>query len=324
MTKRTILVTGGSGLVGSGIRAVLDLPTTEGGVSSHHGDDKFIFVTSKEADLCDLASAEALFVKYKPTHVIHLAAFVGGLFRNLKYPVDFFHINLTMNNNIVALCHKYNVEKLVSALSTCIFPDKTTYPIDETMVHDGPPHESNFAYAHAKRMIDVANRAYFAQYGRKYTSIIPTNVYGPHDNFHLEDAHVVPALLHKMKKAKEAGTGLTVMGSGSPLRQFIHSHDLARLILWVIRDYDEVDPIILSVDENDEISIKDVVSAIAEAYEFKGEITYDVTKADGQYKKTASNTKLRQYLPDYKFVSFKEGIKQTVQWFEENYETCRK
>ncbi len=106
----------------------------------------------------DLKATEALFEKHKPTHVIHLAAFVGGLFRNMKYPVEFYNWNMAMNNNIMECSHKHKVSKLISCLSTCIFPDKTTYPIDETMVHNGPPHFSNAAYAHAKRMIDVANK----------------------------------------------------------------------------------------------------------------------------------------------------------------------
>ena len=105
-----------------------------------------------------MAACEAIFHKHRPTHVIHLAAFVGGLFRNMKYPVRFYNDNLSMNNNIIQCAHKYDVQKLISCLSTCIFPDKTSFPIDETMVHNGPPHHSNAAYAHAKRMIDVANQ----------------------------------------------------------------------------------------------------------------------------------------------------------------------
>ena len=272
----------------------------------------------------NLAECEALFEKHRPTHVIHLAAFVGGLFRNMKYPVEFYNYNLSMNNNILACSHKYKVQKVISCLSTCIFPDKTTYPIDETMVHNGPPHFSNAAYAHAKRMIDVANHAYHQEYGCNFTSVIPTNIYGPHDNFHLEDSHVIPGLIHKFYLAQKNGTPMTIMGTGTPLRQFIYSEDLAKLFLWVLREYNSVEPIILSVGEEDEVAIKDVVQYIAEAFDFKGEIRYDTTKADGQFKKTASNAKLKSLYPDFKFTPIREGIQKTVQWFLDNFETARK
>lgn len=320
MDKRVILVTGGTGLVGQGIQAVLTHPE----IKAHHGTDEFVFLGSKDGDLRDMTVCEAIFDKYKPTHVIHLAAFVGGLFINMAKPVEFYNDNLSMNNNIIQCSHKFGVKKLISCLSTCVFPDKTTYPIDETMVHNGPPHSSNFAYAHAKRMIDVANKAYNQEYGCMFTSVIPTNIYGAHDNFHLQNSHVIPGLIHKFYNAKRDGTDMTVWGTGSPLRQFIYNEDLAKLFLWTLREYDSVEPIILSVGEEEEVSIKDVVLAIAEAFDFKGKIVFDDTKADGQYKKTASNAKLRELCPDFKFMDIKEGIKKSVDWFIANYDIARK
>jgi GDP-L-fucose synthase len=155
--------------------------------------------------------------------------------------------NMLINDNVLQACHEYNVTKCVSCLSTCIFPDKTTYPIDETMVHNGPPHSSNYGYAYAKRMIDVQNRAYHDQHGRMYTSVIPTNIYGPHDNFNLENGHVVPGLINKCYMAKRDKTDLVCWGSGTPLRQFIFSEDLAKLFIWSLRNYDSIEPLILSV-----------------------------------------------------------------------------
>jgi nucleoside-diphosphate-sugar epimerase len=272
------------------------------------------------------------------------------------------------------------VAKCVSCLSTCIFPDKTSYPIDETMIHNGPPHDSNYGYAYAKRMIDVQNRALRDQHGRKYTSVIPTNIYGPHDNYHLHDSHVIPGLIHKTYLAMQKGEDLTVWGSGSPLRQFIFSRDLAKLFIKVLEEYDSSEPIILSVPEEDEVSIKDVVRMVAEvgahvlmpclvaclaacmqlcspahartptphtrthvhththththtclqlhartqASDFKGEIKHDLTKSDGQFKKTACNDKLRKLWPDFRFTPIEEGIKQSVEWFRDNYATARK
>jgi len=192
------------------------------------------------------------------------------------------------------------------------------------MIHNGPPHDSNFSYAYAKRMIDVLNKAYNGQHGCHFTSVIPTNIYGPHDNYDLEDSHVIPGLIHKLYNAQRAGQDFTVLGTGKPLRQFIFSHDLARLFIWTLREYEEIDPIILSVGEEDEVSIKDVAESIVKSMNFTGNLVFDTSKSDGQYKKTASNHKLRKYLPDFKFTPFQEGVDISVKWFIENYETCRK
>jgi len=311
-----VLVTGGSGLFGKALESVIAESPIEG--------ETWYFASSKDADLKDKESTRKLFEKVRPTHVIHLAAMVGGLFKNMKYPADFFTDNMLMNDNVLSCSKEFNVVKLVSCLSTCIFPDKTTYPIDETMVHNGPPHFSNEGYAYAKRMIDVANRAYNKQYGCKFTSIIPTNVYGPHDNFSIEDGHVIPGLIHKCFLAKKNGTDFVIWGSGRPLRQFIYSHDLAKLTIWTMRNYHDVDPIILSVGEEDEVSIADVALMIAAAMKFEGKVVFDDSKSDGQFKKTASNKKLRSLNPDFKFTPIQEGIATACKWFEDNYENCRK
>ncbi|XP_041424185.1 GDP-L-fucose synthase isoform X4 [Xenopus laevis] len=300
MEGKRILVTGGSGLVGKAIEKV---------VADGEGrpDEQWIFISSKDADLTNAADTKCLFEKHKPTHVIHLAAMVGGLFRNMKYNLDFLRNNLHINDNVLHSAYEMGVQKVVSCLSTCIFPDKTTYPIDETMIHNGPPHTSNFGYSYAKRMIDVQNRAYYEQHGCKFTSVIPTNVFGPHDNFNIDDGHVLPGLIHKVYSAKQNGTALSIWGTGQPRRQFIYSLDLARLFIWVLREYNEVDPIILSVGEEDEVSIKEAAESIVAAMEFKGELIFDSTKSDGQFKKTASNHKLRKYLPDFQFTPFNKA-----------------
>lgn len=294
-----------------------------------------------------------MFERHQPTHVIHLAAKVGGLFANMSQKVDFFRDNVFINDNVMECCRKYNVQKLVSCLSTCIFPDKTTYPIDETMVHNGPPHPSNEGYAYAKRMIDVMNRCYKEQHGCNFTSIIPTNIYGPYDNFNIQNGHVIPGLIHKCYLAKQNNEDFVIWGSGRPLRQFLFSRDLAELIVWTLHEYSEPDPIILSVGEEDEVSIGDVARAVAAAMNFEvrdgaeisaksaeriasaemhgvwlvyaqGNIVFDTSKADGQFKKTASNSKLRRYRPDFVFKTIEEGIRESVEWFCANYETARK
>lgn len=316
-TKSVVMVTGGSGLVGMAIQEYIE----ETGAKPH---EKWVYLSSKDGDLRDRKDTEAIFEKYKPTHVIHLAAKVGGLFANMKHKVEFFRENVLINDNIMECCRIYKVQKLVSFLSTCIFPDKTTYPINEDMLHDGPPHSSNEGYAYAKRLIDTMNRAYAEEYGCNFTSIIPINIYGKHDNFSIENGHVIPGLIHKCYLAKKNNTPFTIWGSGTPLRQFVYARDLGELTVWVMREYHEPTPITLSVDEADELSIKDVALAVKDAMKFEGEVVFDTSKADGQFKKTASNKKLRSHLPDYKFTSIKDGIQKSVDWFVENYDTARK
>lgn len=318
--RNIIIVTGGTGLVGRAIQAVVK--------DDKKPNEAWIFVGSKDADLTNLNDVKNLFAKHKPTHVIHLAAMVGGLFHNMNNNLSFLRKNMHMNDNILQTSYEYNVKKVISCLSTCIFPDKTTYPIDETMVHNGPPHPSNFGYSYAKRLIDISNHAYNQQYGCMFTSVVPCNVFGPYDNFNLESSHVIPGLVRKLHDIIQEDTApehkiFTVLGSGKPLRQFIYSLDLAKLFVWVLRDYNEIEPIILSVDEKDEVTIKELAEEIANAFDFKGKIVFDSTKADGQYKKTASNAKLRKYLPDYQFTPFKQAIKDTVSWYQENYQNAR-
>lgn len=307
------MVTGGSGLVGSAIKDFVEANPKE--------NEEWVFLSSKDGDLRDREETEAIFDKYKPTHVIHLAAKVGGLFANMAQKVEFYRENVLINDNIMELCRINEVKKLVSFLSTCIFPDKTSYPIDETMLHDGPPHSSNEGYALAKRLIDTMNRAYAEEYGCNFTSIIPTNIYGPHDNFSIQNGHVIPGLIHKCYIAKKENKPFTIWGSGTPLRQFIYSLDLAELTVWVMRQYHSPEPITLSVDEASEVPIKDVALAVAKAMQFEGEIIFDTDKADGQFKKTACNKKLRGYRPDYQFTSMDEGVQKSVDWFVANYET---
>ncbi|XP_061705119.1 GDP-L-fucose synthase [Cydia pomonella] len=316
-----ILVTGGSGLVGQAIKTVVEEEKQQG---RRYHNETWIFCGSKDGDLRDKQQTEALFKKHQPTHVIHLAAMVGGLFHNMAHNLDFFRENMAINDNVLAACHNNSVKKVVSCLSTCIFPDKTTYPIDETMVHNGPPHSSNYGYSYAKRMIDVLNRGYHDQHGRVFTSVIPCNVFGPKDNYSVQSSHVIPALVRRMDDAMRNGDStFKVLGSGRPLRQFIYSPDLARLFLWVLRNYDSVEPIILSVDEEDEVPISAVAEAIKKAHGFQGTLVYDTSSADGQYKKTASNKKLRALYKDFTFTPFEQAVRETVQWFRDNREVAR-
>jgi GDP-L-fucose synthase len=308
-----LLITGQSGLVGSQFKGDL------------------VALNSKICDLRDKNSTENVFSFYTDKNiqkehivdkVIHTAAKVGGVGGNMNYKGEFFYDNIMINTNVIEACRKFGVEKLVVFLSTCVFPDNVEYPLTEEKIHLGPPHFSNDAYAHAKRMADIQIRSYREQYGLNYTSVIPTNIYGPHDNFNIENGHVIPSLIHKLYLAKKNNSDFTIWGSGKPLREFIFSKDVARLSEWVVENYNESEPIIFSPSQ--EISIIDLVDLLVKEFNFKGKVIFDDTKPDGQFRKPSDNSKLKSYLPDFKFTPIEEGVKETINWFIQNYENVRK
>jgi len=173
-------------------------------------------------------------------------------------------------------------------------------------------------------MLQIQSNAYNEQYNRNFICIIPTNIYGPHDNFHLDDAHVIPALIHQCYLAKQNNKPFIVKGTGKPLRQFIYSTDLATLIMWSMEKYTLTDSLILSVSEKDEISIKDISYLIAKEFNYENNILFDPNYSDGQFKKTADNSKLLKYHGHFNFTHISDGIKQSVEWFVNNYDSCRK
>lgn len=307
MRERRLLVTGGSGLVGSAIRSL---------------EPAAVFISSRDYDLTDSHEVNQMFDTHRPTHVIHLAGRVGGVGINLKRPVDFFEDNILINTLVLKYAHEYNVERLVSFMSTCIFPDEVEYPLHPSKMHLGEPHDSNFGYAYAKRMLEVQTRAYNKQYGRSWFTIIPTNVYGPHDNFNLETAHVIPALIHKCYLAKQNNEPWVIWGTGQSVREFIYVDDLAKITMWLLDHYTEYKPILVSTVG--EITIASVVSMIGKAMNFEGKIIYDSSKPEGQYRKPSDTTKLHQVLSDFEFTSFEVGINKSVEWFLQNYQGARK
>lgn len=303
-----ILVLGSDGLVGKNLQDLVN----------NDSENEWIFATRLDGDLTVLKEVENLFEKVKPTHVINLAAYVGGLYKNMSKGVEFFEKNILINMNVMkaSIC----VKKLISLMSTCIFPDKIDYPITEEKLHLGPPHPSNEGYAYSKRMIDVLSRAYNKEYGTKYITVIPGNLYGPYDNFNLEDAHVIPSLIHKMKNAKLSGEPLIIFGTGNALRQFTHASDLAKYLVWSLNNYEDIEPLIVSSEE--EYSIFDLVQILKQEFEYDGEISWDNTRSDGQIKKTISCKKLKSLHPDLHFRDLRDGLKETIIWFlnsEGNY-----
>ena len=301
--KNDLLITGGTGLVGSAI----DVGTK---------------VSSSDVDLRIAEDTFNFFEKQKPKKVIHCAGRVGGLGGNMNHKGEFFYENIMINTNVLEASRRVGVEKVVSFLSTCVFPDSVEYPLTEKKIHIGEPHHSNYPYAYAKRMVDIQSRAYKEQYGLNYVSVIPTNIYGPNDNFSIDDGHVLPALIHKCYLAKQNNTDLEVWGSGKPLREFIYSEDVAKLSKWVLENYEEEEPIIFTTSE--EISVGNVVEIVVNCMEFKGKVVFNKDKPDGQFRKPADNSKLLSYLHDFKFTPIEVGIKNTVDWFVKNYDESRK
>ena len=312
-----ILVTGGSGLVGKAIQNLVE-----------NDENTYLFLNSKTCNLTDYKETLRVFSEFKPKQVIYLAAYVGGLYRNMNYKAEMFENNMLINMNVLKASHLCNAQKVICCLSTCIFPDQTDYPINETMLHNGPPHNSNDAYAYAKRMLEIQCKIYREQHGKNFVCVIPTNIYGEHDNFSLEDGHVIPSLIHKCFLCKQNKKPFVVRGSGNPLRQFIYSIDLAKLILIVLNDYKYNDSIILSVSENQEVSINEVATIIANKYNYVEQMKFDESFSDGQYKKTADNKKLLAFLNNedihFQFTNIKEGIEKTIDWFISNYNEARK
>ena len=215
------------------------------------------------------------------------------------------------------------MNKFIGFLSTCIFPDNLGKAYHEDDLHLGPPHDSNFAYAYAKRMLDVQVRAYNNQYGLKYFNVIPTNIYGPNDNFNIENGHVIPGLIHKVYLAKKNNTPLIVYGSGIAKREFIFSKDVSNICLKLLKKYQDDKPVIIS-NSSEEISIDQIVNLIVEISNFKGEVIYDKTKSDGQLIKKTNNEKLLSVIGDYSFTPIEDGLQQTIEWFFNNYEKAKK
>ena len=300
---KKVLITGGGGMVGSAMESPLKL-------------------TRDYFDLLNRKQTNRFFSAVNPDGVINCAGKVGVIGGNSNYKGQYFYENILINTNVIEAARQAGVQNLVSFLSTCVFPDKVSYPLTVDQVHQGDPHDSNYPYAYAKRMADIQIRAYREQYNINYTSIIPSNIYGPNDNFSLEHGHVMPMLIHKLYLAKKNKTDFIVWGSGKPLREFIYSKDIAKIAEWVLFNYKGTDPLIVSGDE--EISIKDLVGILVDEFKFKGKVKFDKTKPDGQLRKPSDNSAIKELMPDFEYTPFEKGIKETVSWFIENYESARK
>jgi GDP-L-fucose synthase len=307
MKSRT-LITGGTGMVGSAFRKTLP----EG-----------FFHSSREFDLREPTETKKMMEKYRPDAVIHLAAKVGGVKGNIDYVADYYSDNILINTNVLNASHLFGVKKVVSLLSTCIYPDKVKYPITEEQLHEGEPHFSNFGYAYSKRMIEVQSRAYRQQHGSNFICAVPNNLYGEHDNFDLDNSHVIPALIRKIWEAKISNKDeVVVWGDGTPVREFTYSEDISKVLIFLLNNYDGSSPI--NIGNTQEYSISDVVENICQILEYRGKIRWDTSKPPGQHKKPSDNTKLIEMGWDKNdFTPLDVGLKKTCDWFIMNYPNVR-
>jgi len=306
MTFRSIFVAGHAGLVGSAIVRNLQ----------NYGFRNILVRPRKELDLRCLDEVQSFFAANRPEAVIVAAAKVGGIQANNNYPVDFLLENLQIQNNVIATSFESGVKKLLFLGSSCIYPKLAPQPIQEGSLLTGPLEPTNEPYALAKIAGIKLCQAYARQYGANFISAMPTNVYGPGDNFDLEKSHVLPALIRKVHEAKVNGSReVALWGTGSPRREFLHADDLADAVRFLLEDYHS--PQIINVGYGEDLTIRELVELIASVIGLEIEILFDPSKPDGTPRKLLDSTRLRA-LGWKPRISLTDGITQTYHWFLQN------
>ena len=301
----SILITGGSGMLGSAFE-----------------DENIIKTNSREFNLTNFTETLNMFRKHKPTHVIHLAARVGGIKANTDNIADFYRDNILINTNVLEAARIYKTQKVLSLMSTCAYPANIDLPLKEASLHDGDPHPSNFGYAYAKRALDIQSRAYRQQYGCNFITAIPNNLFGEYDNFDLENSHVIPAMIRKIYEAKKDNKSVVLWGDGSPLREFTYAKDMAKALMFILDKYDKPEPI--NVGNAEEHSIKHVAQAISGILEFEGEVIWDTSKPNGQLRKPSCSEKMGELgWGREKYTNLTTTLEHTCSWFVKKYPNVR-
>ena len=301
-----IFVAGHRGMVGSALIRALEAA----------GFSKLLKRDRSELELGDSAAVSKFFAKEKPEIVIFAAAKVGGIKANNDQPVEFLLENLRVQNNVIAAAHENGARKLLFLGSSCIYPKLAPQPIPESALLSGPLEPTNEAYAIAKIAGVKLCQAFSREYGANFVSAMPTNLYGPNDNFDLETSHVLAALLRKAYEAKKSSAReLVVWGTGTPRREFLHADDCASACLFLLEKYDS--PEIVNVGCGEDISIRELAELVCEVVGFDGELSWDKTKPDGTPRKLLDVSKLRGlgWTPT---ISLRDGIAQAYDWFLKN------
>lgn len=299
------VVTGGAGFLGSFVVDELRA----------RGAEEIVVPRSAEYDLRNRDAILALLDDARPDVIIHLAAVVGGIGANREHPAEFFYENLMMGVQLLHEAWKAGVKKFVSIGTVCAYPKFTPVPFKEDDLWIGYPEETNAPYGLAKKMLLVQGQAYREQYGFNSIYLLPTNLYGPRDNFDPATSHVIPALIRKFIEAKERGDDrIVAWGTGSPTREFLYVEDAARGIALATEHYNSPEPV--NLGSGMEISIKDLTELIAELVGFEGEVVWDTTKPDGQPRRSLDTSRAREAFGFEATTSFREGLERTIEWYK--------
>jgi len=304
-----VLVTGSNGLLGSALKKILG--------------ENHIYHTKKDADLTNLDETIKFFdhcvKKYSIDTVIHCAALVGGVKANSENNEKFFYQNYLINSNVLKVCYELKIKNFVNVLSTCIFPDKEIiYPLTPSQIDMGRHHDSNYGYSYAKRLSGYETKIFRNLSNLNWISVVPNNLYGPNDNFNLESSHLIPGMIHRAYLSKLKNENFTIWGDGTPLRQFVFSEDLAKLIIWCLENWKSDDYCMLVNPK--EVSVLEIAEIITKKFGIdKDKIIFDKSKPSGQFRKPAISD-----VEWYDFVKLSSGIEHTIDWFIKNYNNARK
>ena len=306
--SHSIVVTGGNGFLG---RVVVEKLKSR-------GFSNIVVPRSREYDLRKEADIRRLFDMAKPTMVIHLAAVVGGIGANRDNPGKFFYDNAVMGIQLMELSRQYSVEKFVGVGTICAYPKFTPVPFKEDDLWNGYPEETNAPYGLAKKMMLVQGQAYRQQYGFNAIYLLPVNLYGPGDNFDPTSSHVIPALIKKCLDAKRnAEQEIVVWGDGSATREFLFVEDAAEGVILASEAYNSPEPV--NIGTGSEISIKELTNLIVRLSGFKGKVTWDATKPNGQPRRMLDTTRAERSFNFRARTKFEEGLQKTILWYDESF-----
>jgi GDP-L-fucose synthase len=305
-TEKNVLVTGGKGFLGSYIVQHLQERKVK----------KIISPSSQECDLTNLSDCRRILRDIDI--VFHAAGRTGGIGLNREKPAELFYENLMMGMQLINESKNADIEKLIAIGTICSYPKYAPIPFSEESLWDGYPEETNAPYGLAKKMLLVQSQAYRQQYGFKAIVVIPTNLFGPKDNFNQNSSHVIPAIIMKIRNANDSQSkSITIWGDGSATRDFLYVDDAANGIILAAEKYNDTEPI--NLGSGHEVSIKELVTIIADLMDYKGTVYWDTTKPNGQPRRCVSNKRSKEKIGFQPSVGLEEGLKRTIKWFSSKH-----